>query len=331
MSMSASTPNTEAEPVDDGQVLDIAVGILRDARGRVLIAQRRPGTLGAGYWEFPGGKHEPGETIETTLIRELQEELGITPHPERRLVRMRNPAAMRAVRLHVWLITDWHGTPYGREGQRVTWCPQAELADWNLLPGNRALLNALGLPDRLAITPDFSWQQRGTWFAALDALLARDIELLRVRAPALDDADYAELARQVLERARDSRTRVLLDRSTTMVRELGAAGLQWPARRAAKAGQRPLGPDFLFCVSTHDAAEMRTAVRLEADFAVLSLVHRTPTHPEQQPLGWSGWQRLRSDYGLPVYALGGLSDDEVDTARANNAQGIAGIRAFWET
>lgn len=135
-------PNTEADTADSG-MLDIAVGILRDAQGQVLIAQRRPDTAGAGYWEFPGGKHEADETLVQTLTRELQEELGVTPIQPQHLLSGPNPAAIRPVRLHVWLVTQWHGVPYGREGQRVIWCPRAELTQWALLPGNQPLLDAL--------------------------------------------------------------------------------------------------------------------------------------------------------------------------------------------
>lgn len=326
MNTSASTPNIEAET---DRVLEIAVGVLRDAHGRILIAQRRPGTQGAGYWEFPGGKHEAGETIETTLARELQEELGIVPLAQRRLIRMHNPAAEQAVRLHVWLISDWQGTPQGREGQRVTWCPESELGEPKLLPGSHAIINALRLPNQLAITPDVASCERAAWFDALDATLRRNIRLLRLRAPALDDAAYAELAAEVVVRARAADVQVLLDRSPVLVRDLGAAGLHWPARRAASVGERPIGLDYWFGVSAHHSAELRAAARLEADFAVLSPVCATDTHPERKPLQWAGWRQARADLDLPVYALGGLTADDLDKAHACNAQGVAAIRAFW--
>lgn len=309
--------------------VDIAVGVLRGAQGHLLIAQRRPGTRWAGYWEFPGGKQEAGETIQTTLARELQEELGVTPRTPRRLIRMHNERVAQAPRLHVWLVTDWQGVPRGREGQRVVWCPEAELSDYALLPGNRVIINALRLPDRLAITPDVGTRGRAGWLESLQATMNRGISLLRLRAPGLDDASYEALAAQVLVRARAAAVQVLLDRTPEMVQALGAAGLHWSAKRAVRAGARPLCDAHWFAVSAHCAAELQTAVRLDADFATLSPLRTTASHPRRQPLGWSGWQRLRADLGLPVYALGGLTGQDVATARARNAQGVAAIRAFW--
>lgn len=310
-------------------MLDIAVGILRDERGNLLLAQRRPGTLGAGQWEFPGGKHEPGETLQATLARELDEELGITPRTRQPLIRMHNGRAALRVRLHVWLITDWQGMPYGREGQRLVWCPQDELPRYDLLPGNQALLNALRLPGRYAITPSMADSGRRAWLQSLQATLQRGIRLLRLRLPALDDAAYAELAAAVIERAHAVGAQVLLDRSPAMVHQLGADGLHWSAARATEAENRPLTHDYWFAVSVHDPTELQTAARLDADFATLSPLHATASHPKRQALGWAGWQALRADVSMPVYALGGLSAQELKTARAYNAQGVAAIRAFW--
>lgn len=305
MNMSASTPNTEADTAAD-DVLDIAVGIVQAADGRVLIAQRRAGTMGAGYWEFPGGKHEPGEIMQATLVRELQEELGITPLQPQHLIRMRNPAAMRPIRLHVWLVTEWQGRPYGREGQRIEWCQQANLTDWKLLPGNRALLNALALPPRIAIVVA----------TATAMTVTAGADLLCLTAPTLDAAAYAERARSVLADANTTGKTVLLDRDAAMVRHLGAGGLYWSARQAAAVAQRPLGLDCLLAVAAANANDLHTACRIEADFAVLA-----PT-----PFAWSAWQRKRADFGLPVYALGAAASD-VDAARSHNAQGVAAILA----
>jgi len=101
--------------------VDVAVGVLIDASERFLLTSRPTGKVYAGYWEFPGGKLEPGETVETALRRELHEELGITIgcaqpwHVE--LVDY--PHAR--VRLHFCKVRDWHGEMQMREGQRMAW------------------------------------------------------------------------------------------------------------------------------------------------------------------------------------------------------------------
>ncbi|MFY7865193.1 NUDIX domain-containing protein [Roseateles sp.] len=106
--------------------VDVAVGVLveRDAEGvegRFLLTSRPEGKVYAGYWEFPGGKLERGETVEQALRRELQEELGITigaAHPWHELV-MDYPHAR--VRLHFCKVYEWTGAFEMREQQTMAW------------------------------------------------------------------------------------------------------------------------------------------------------------------------------------------------------------------
>jgi 8-oxo-dGTP diphosphatase len=80
--------------------------------------------------------------------------------------------------------------------------------------------------------------------------------------------------------------------------------------------------------SCHDARELDHAARLGADFATLSPVQRTASHPDVQPLGWDRFARWVADARLPVYALGGVGPPDLARARAAGAQGVAGIRGF---
>ena len=124
---------------------DVAVGVLieRDAtghEGRFLLTSRPEGKVYAGYWEFPGGKFEPGETVAQALSRELQEELGITigvVHPWRQEV-FDYPHAR--VRLHFCKVYDWTGVFEMREQQQMAWAtlPVAVLP---VLPGTLPVLS----------------------------------------------------------------------------------------------------------------------------------------------------------------------------------------------
>ena len=101
--------------------VDVAVGVLIDGDGRFLLTSRPDGKVWAGYWEFPGGKLEAGEDVETALRRELHEELGIeigTVEPWR-IELFEYPHAL--VRLHFCKVRDWHGAFEMREGQRMAW------------------------------------------------------------------------------------------------------------------------------------------------------------------------------------------------------------------
>lgn len=105
----------EREPVD------VAVGVLIDRAGSFLLTSRPVGKVYAGYWEFPGGKVEPGETVEQALRRELQEELGITIGAARpwQVEVFDYPHAR--VRLHFCKVFDWTGDFEMRERQQMAW------------------------------------------------------------------------------------------------------------------------------------------------------------------------------------------------------------------
>jgi 8-oxo-dGTP diphosphatase len=87
--------------------------------------------------------------------------------------------------------------------------------------------------------------------------------------------------------------------------------------------------DRWFGVSCHGADELAHAARIGADFVTLAPVAPTPTHPDARPLGWQRFAALAADASMPVYALGGLGDTDIATARNLGAQGVAAIRAFW--
>lgn len=309
--------------------LDIAVGVLVDSEGRVLTACRRANTPGAGFWEFPGGKREAGESIETCLARELAEEIGIDTIRGEPLVRFAHDRGPRPVRLHVWRIDDWQGEPAGCEGQSVRWAVPETLDLSTLLPATEVILNALRLPPRYLITPTLDPEAPDQWLAGIDAALADGIRLIRVRDHALDDATYEKIAAAVVERAHAAGAQVLVDRDVALMQRVGADGLHWPVQRTLDTAQRPVDHTHWYAVSAHDSDELCRVAAAGADFATLSPVQPSLTHPQTPALGWSGFADQRADCALPVYALGGLTGADIDTARSHNAQGVAAIRGFW--
>ncbi|WP_392439978.1 8-oxo-dGTP diphosphatase MutT [Edwardsiella piscicida] len=125
--------------------LQIAVGIIRNARREIFIARRQSGSHLAGLWEFPGGKIEPGEHAQQALARELQEEVGIAvaPASAQLLRRIEHTFSDRRVVLHFFLVSAWQGDPCGREGQETRWAAAASLYADDFPAPNRAIIDAL--------------------------------------------------------------------------------------------------------------------------------------------------------------------------------------------
>src|SRR6185295_12297741 len=115
-------------------LLLVAACALVDTDGRVLITQRPAGKPMAGLWEFPGGKVEPGETPEATLIRELKEELGVDTQSACLAPLTFASYAYESFHLlmPLYVCRRWQGTPHGREGQAVKWVGPKQLRDYKM-------------------------------------------------------------------------------------------------------------------------------------------------------------------------------------------------------
>jgi 8-oxo-dGTP diphosphatase len=129
------------------QPIDVAVGILMKPNGDVLLGQRPAGKPYAGYWEFPGGKVDPGETILDALKREFMEELGIEVLSAEEWCGVEHVYEHAHVRLHFFISREWRGEPQSLEGQAFAW--QGEVGVEPLLPATIPLLQWLGLTRRV--------------------------------------------------------------------------------------------------------------------------------------------------------------------------------------
>lgn len=130
-------------------VLLVAACALRDADGRVLLAQRPAGKALAGKWEFPGGKVEAGETPEQTIVRELREELGIEPCESclQPFAFASHPYEAFHLVMPLFICRRWDGFISPQEGQKIAWTMPARLLDFDLAPADRPL--AAEIRDRL--------------------------------------------------------------------------------------------------------------------------------------------------------------------------------------
>jgi 8-oxo-dGTP diphosphatase len=307
-------------------MVEVAAAVLQRADGAYLLARRPEGKVYAGYWEFPGGKIEPGEPVMQALTRELHEELGVDVLRAYRWIVLTYQYPHAHVRLHFHRVTQWRGEPHAREGQQLEWNGPGALRVAPILPANGPVLRSLALPPLLGITHA---EQIGesAQLAALDAALAGGLRLVMVREKQMPARSLLAFARQVVARCHAAGARVLINGDAGVARACGADGLHLPAAQLLASDARP---DAALCgASCHDARELRRAAALALDYALLGPVLPTLSHPGAPALGWAGFTEVTAHYPLPVFAIGGLQPAQLDEAWRAGAHGIAMLRGAW--
>jgi 8-oxo-dGTP diphosphatase len=154
--------------------------------------------------------------------------------------------------------------------------------------------------------------------------LAQGLKLLQVREPHLTPAERTLFTEQVVKLAQSYGCKVLVKTPFP-----GAQGLHLSAAQLMELESKPL--NMLVGASCHTRSELEHAMRLELDFAVVGPVKRTPSHENAVPLGWESFRILAQEASLPVYAIGGLSGADLETAWNAGAHGVAMISAAWQS
>ena len=227
--------NTQTE---NTKIVEVAAAVLQRPDGSFLLAQRPPDKIWAGYWEFPGGKIESGETPYHALSRELREELGIEVETAYPWITRVFTYPHATVRLNFFRVTAWHGELHPHEGQAFAWQinpPQLPFAKKGgrhgvipILPANAPALRALELPSLYAIS---NVQELGEeeFMQRLETALRKGLRLVQLREKHLSRDELRALALRVMKLAHAHGARVLLNADVELAQEVGADGVQLTA------------------------------------------------------------------------------------------------------
>lgn len=319
-------------------ITEAAVGVIQAPDGSVLLGQRPAGKPWSGYWEFPGGKIEAGESPAHALVRELQEELGITPtqyypwitrtydYEAKYNAQGELESRAKTVKLHFFIITEWAGEPAGLEQQALSWQNPQRVAVGPMLPANAPILSGLCLSSVYAIT-NLHELGEDLFFARLRSSLAHGLKIIQIREKQLSAERLMEFSRKVIAEATPHSAKVFINSDLDLAQQLGAAGVHFSSSQLMALQSKPQG---LLCgASCHNQSELIQAAKLGLDYVMLSPVQPTMSHPEANALGWECFAQLIVDYSLPVFALGGMHLNDLHLARSHGAHGIALQRAIW--
>lgn len=305
-------------------IINVAVGILQRPDGTVLLASRPTDKPWPGYWEFPGGKIESGETAYQALSRELTEELGISISSARAWLTLSHDYPTASVRLHCFIVQLWAGVPHPLEGQTLVWQHPSNIDVEPLLPANTRLLRALTLPTNMGIT--HVEDDSAGFMHRLHSALIHGLKLIQIRDPSLTCSD--DLATNIVHLAKQHQAITLVNHDIALAKRVGADGVHLNSSQLAQLDTRP---DFAWVgASCHNAIELERAEHLGCDYALLSPVLPTSSHPDAPTLGWLAFNQLTAQRSLPIFALGGMHTDLLATAQQYGAHGIALLRGAWQ-
>ncbi len=285
-------------------LIHVAAAAIFDGSGRVLLSQRARNTHQGGLWEFPGGKLEPGETPRQALLRELSEELAIRVQDSRPLIRVRHDYGDRAVLIDFFRVYDYQGEARGVEGQPLRWVAPGTLRPEEFPAADRPVITALQLPQTYAITGEDPTDTEA-FLHRFEGLLERGVRLIQLRAHALPDDVYARLLITTHALCRTQGACLIVNRPRDVTRWQGQGdGIHLGSAQLTALKRRPQGPGWVGA-SCHTLAELQVADALGLDYALLSPVLPTLTHPGAEALGWERFAEWVDQVNLPVLPWAG--------------------------
>ncbi len=307
-------------------MLHIVVAIIRDEQNRILIAQRPSDKHQGGKWEFSGGKVEAEETAQQALRREINEELGIQIETIQPLIQIRHNYPDLAVFLDVYNVKQWRGEAYGKEGQVIRWVDIDALSHYRFPSANKAIIQALQLPDLCLITPDIV--NDNEFKQGILNCLEKGVKLIQYRAKNTSESNYIKRAKWLSKQCEKYHCMLVLNSPPAALLSLAKQGLHLTSHQLLALKQRP--ETLLLSAACHNEVELHKAQELGVDFVFLSPIKATRSHPNAKGKGWQWFKQAVQKVNLPVYALGGLGENHLLIAKENGAQGIAAISQLWD-
>lgn len=273
--------------------IHVAVGVVVNPEGKILIAKRPEHLHQGGLWEFPGGKVESGEQVISALRREFEEELGLVIESAEPLLQVAYQYTDKSVLLDVFSIKQYSGEANGLEGQSIRWVSQKELADYPFPAANQPILHALQLPKRYLITGAF--ENKEDFIKRLQHSLQQGIKLVQLRAKQLTDDELFPLAEAAKKLCGRYQAELLINSREDLADKLDV-GLHLNSRQLITCKKRPISKARWLAASVHNEAELQHAKAIGVDFVVISPVLATPSHPDTAALGWEASLILCSNH-----------------------------------
>ncbi len=309
----------------------VAVAVIYNkSRDKVLISRRKKGQHLAGLWEFPGGKIEADENTQSALYREIFEELGIEINKAEPLKTISYQYPDKNVLLDVWSVYEWTGQPKGMENQHIEWTYIKDLDKHDFPDANKFIIKAIKLP-ALYLISQSDFQEASYLLDTLQSCLQAGVKVFQVRLANRYKFAFNELMVELYNLCQEHETKLILNGTPEEIKKYNIHGVHLKAHNLFKYSERPVDKSYLLGVSCHTEEELERSLQIEADYVFLSPIKKTISHPESQPIGWERFREMCASTNIPVYALGGMSIEDLKLSKNNGAQGIAMISEIWNS
>lgn len=309
----------------------VAVGVIYNStKDRVLISKRLDHQHLAGYWEFPGGKVESNEDVFTALKRELYEELGITINAAKAYTKVSYDYPDKSVLLDVWKVTDWSDSPVSCEGQEIQWVEIADLKNYKFPNANKHIVQSILLNELFLISQE-SYTDYSHLFSVVEQCFSNGLRLFQLRLNTRQNELLIDIAGELSDLANQYNAKLILNGVAEDIEKYPVDGVHLKARDLETYETRPITEDYILGASCHSEEELMKAKKLNVNYAFLSPVLTTASHPDAVPLGWEKFHTLSQRVDFPLYALGGMKPSDLKIAQSYGAHGIAMLGAIWNS
>ncbi len=311
--------------------IHVAVGVIYNSnKNKVLITKRTAGQHLEGLWEFPGGKVEKDEDILSALNRELFEELGIVVKAAKQLTVISHDYPDKKVLLDVWEIYDWTGEPEAKEKQKIEWSGINELNKYDFPEANKHIIQTLSLSPLYLISQD-TYQNYNKLFSVVDECLSAGLKIFQLRLASRSEPEFSSLINNLNKLTKQHEAKLIINGTPSDLDLYEIDGVHLNSNELKKYKRRPVSEEYILGASCHTEEELAQAQKLNVNYAFLSPVQKTSSHPDEVPIGWNTFYQLSKKVKFPLYALGGLKSSDLSVAIENNAFGIAMINSIWNS
>lgn len=309
----------------------VAVGVIYNtAKNKVLISKRPDHLHLGGYWEFPGGKVEKNEDVYSALKRELFEELGIVIDKATALIEINHDYLDKHVLLDVWQVTSWKEEPVSCENQEIRWVTIEDLENYNFPEANKHIIQAITLNPYYLISKE-SYSDYSVLTSTVEDCFSRGLRLFQLRLNMREDKIFNDTVNKLAELANSYKAKFLLNGTAEDIDKYPIDGIHLKADKLTNYKSRPVAENYILGASCHNIEELIKAKELNVNYAFISPVLTTSSHPDAAPLGWEKFSELSQCVNFPVFALGGMKPSDLELSKSYGAHGIAMISSIWNS